>query len=328
MAIRVLGPRNADGSFIPKRPTLPSVWAPEGYVWLPVAMNRLGERLYPAEWTGLELWAGPVRDDPFSKNPQSLIKANEDVLVVPYPSDCADERLRARWKQAQASREWYPFSVNTVDGWIPATTKEEAETLAATAIPAVIEKARAEKAAYERQQHVINQLRNECFSGRLVAYVLNRSAGGMAPIPYGRWAMDDASAFFSVPPSQGAASVAERILGGRVFLRQDAVCQLLGAKTGNQGSAPKPTSQRPADEPGSGPGRIAAILSDSAKQVVDPDAWYQERVRNCTNRGIIPSRDDDEAWGREVGIKREEIRNLRKKHAPSNWQAAGKRSVH
>lgn len=54
------------------------------------------------------------------------------------------------------------------------------------------------------------------------------------------------------------------------------------------------------------------------------EAWYKHRVKNWT-RDHPPSRPDDQAAGRAVGLKAERVRELRAQFAPEAWKRPGRR---
>ncbi len=67
------------------------------------------------------------------------------------------------------------------------------------------------------------------------------------------------------------------------------------------------------DDNGATATRISANEIESA---------YKKRVAEWPTEERHPSREEDEAWGRELGVKREFIRELRRKFAPPAWQEA------
>jgi hypothetical protein len=59
------------------------------------------------------------------------------------------------------------------------------------------------------------------------------------------------------------------------------------------------------------------------------ESWYEERVKNWPSGQKSPSEDDDRIDARaqfpELGVTREQIRELRAKYAPETWKAQGRR---
>jgi hypothetical protein len=52
---------------------------------------------------------------------------------------------------------------------------------------------------------------------------------------------------------------------------------------------------------------------------------YSLRVKDCQDKGIQPSRHDDEKWFKgKFGVKRDEARDIRRELAPADWQDPGR----
>jgi hypothetical protein len=78
-------------------------------------------------------------------------------------------------------------------------------------------------------------------------------------------------------------------------------------------------------------GRLTTIHEASKLRLFlreEAECWYQQRVKECQEKGLRPSRGEDEQEGQDRGYSRERVRKLRSKYAPSEWQKAGKPPRH
>lgn len=66
-------------------------------------------------------------------------------------------------------------------------------------------------------------------------------------------------------------------------------------------------------------------LFDRKSEWKDLETWYIRRIEGAPALGY--SREQDEIAGEAVGIPRENVRNLRREHAPEAWQKAGKKKT-
>lgn len=55
--------------------------------------------------------------------------------------------------------------------------------------------------------------------------------------------------------------------------------------------------------------------------------WYLSRVREYNDKGVIPSRQDDERDGLAAGISTPQVRRLRTEFAPPEWKKQGRRKT-
>jgi hypothetical protein len=55
-------------------------------------------------------------------------------------------------------------------------------------------------------------------------------------------------------------------------------------------------------------------------------AWYEQRVVECEERNLRPSRSQDEREGMARGYTRDRVRALRGELAPPDWHQVGKRA--
>jgi hypothetical protein len=88
------------------------------------------------------------------------------------------------------------------------------------------------------------------------------------------------------------------------FWRDQAAPESLNDGTGNK--KPKLTSKPPLKK--------------------DLEEAYKQRIKDFDFSGKIPpSRRDDEEWGKERGLTRTKVRELRREHAPLQWKSLGRR---
>ncbi|CCQ72416.1 hypothetical protein [Magnetospira sp. QH-2] len=55
----------------------------------------------------------------------------------------------------------------------------------------------------------------------------------------------------------------------------------------------------------------------------ESETAYKKRVKGWLPNKIPPSREEDQKWGKDNGLSRTRIRQLRRNHAPDSWKKTG-----
>lgn len=70
---------------------------------------------------------------------------------------------------------------------------------------------------------------------------------------------------------------------------------------------------------------LSESQSDRVRVTAVPEKAYKLRIEQATAIGIIYSRGEDREWAKAHSYSVQSVQEMRKKHAPAEWQEAGRR---
>jgi hypothetical protein len=285
---------------------------PVGYIELEEAINLLGQKIFPGDWTGNE--RGFFGTGVFGRKFRSEIELEADrafreaVLMAQCELECEldggdpEQQYKLRTTPQNDDEPFLPL------GDLPQLSSEAMKEIEQRLSAGIN---RAKSVRYRREQVEYKFLREMLWSGSLGAHyvAINGKINNLEPYT---WGSEDGTRDFErgwveLDKGEGLTAVRPVLIKGSELRNH----LFLAPATGRQKSTASDEENTP------------AVPRYSRAEV---RTWYKSRVEQIANSGGKSTRDEDAAAAHEhfgLSIQRSLLRDLRKELAPEMWKASG-----